>query len=180
MQATFRGWGLGRVRNCRYRAAVLTNLTHEHLELHGTFDAYRDAKALLVEEAPLAVLNRDDPSWAVIRERARDRVLSYGVHEEADVRASDLRVRADGSELAVTAPGWSGTLAIPLPGSFNVENALAAFTFALGWGIDPGLAASTLAQVHGVAGRMERVNLGQPFSVVIDYAHSPEIGRAHV
>jgi UDP-N-acetylmuramoyl-L-alanyl-D-glutamate--2,6-diaminopimelate ligase len=174
IETSSHGLALGRVRNCRYRAAVLTNLTHEHLEFHGTFEAYRDAKVLLVEEAPLAVLNRDDPSWAVFRERARDRVLSYGVHEEADVRASDLRIRADGSELAVTARGWSGTLAIPLPGSFNVENALAAFTFALGWGIDPGLAASTLAQAHGVAGRMERVNLGQPFSVVIDYAHSPD------
>ena len=174
IETSSHGLALGRVRNCRYRAAVLTNLTHEHLEFHGTFEAYRDAKALLVEEALLAVLNRDDPSWAVFRDRARDRVLSYGVHDEADVHASDLRIRADGSELAVTAPGWSGTLAIPLPGSFNIENALAAFTFALAWGIAPGLAASTLAQAHGVAGRMQRVNLGQPFSVVIDYAHSPD------
>ena len=174
IETSSHGLALGRVRNCRYRAAVLTNLTHEHLEFHGTFEAYRDAKALLVEEAPLAVLNRDDPSWAVFRERARDRVLSYGVHEEADVRASDLRIRVEGSQLAVTAPGWSGTLEIPLPGSFNVENALAAFTFAVGWGIDPALAASTLKKAHGVAGRMQRVDTGQPFSVVIDYAHSPD------
>ena len=174
IETSSHGLALGRVRNCRYRAAVFTNLTHEHLEFHGTFEAYRDAKALLVEEAPLAVLNRDDPSWPVFRERARDRVLSYGVHEEADVRASDLRIRSDGSQVAVTAPSWSGTLEITLPGSFNVENALAAFTFALGWGIDPDLAVSTLANAHGVAGRMERVDAGQPFSVVIDYAHSPD------
>jgi UDP-N-acetylmuramoyl-L-alanyl-D-glutamate--2,6-diaminopimelate ligase len=174
IETSSHGLALGRVRNCRYRAAVLTNLTHEHLEFHGTFEAYRDAKALLVEEAPLAILNRDDPSWAVFRERARDRVLTYGVDQEADVRASDLRVRSDGSELAVTAPGWSGTLEVPLPGSFNVENALAALAFAIGWGIDPALAASTLAHAHGVAGRMQRVDQGQPFSVVIDYAHSPD------
>jgi len=96
------------------------------------------------------------------------------VHEQADVRASDLRIRADGSRVAVMAPEWGGTLEIPLPGSFNVENALAAFTFAIGWGINPDLAASTLATAHGVAGRMERVDAGQPFSVVIDYAHSPD------
>lgn len=174
IETSSHGLALGRVRNCRYRAAVFTNLTHEHLEFHGTFEAYRDAKALLVEEAPLAVLNRDDPSWPVFRERARDRVLSYGVHEEADVRASDLRIRADGSQVAVTAPDWRGTLEIPLPGSFNVENALAAFTFALGWGVDPALAAKTLARAQGVAGRMERVDVGQPFSVVVDYAHSPD------
>ncbi|TMB50822.1 MAG: UDP-N-acetylmuramoyl-L-alanyl-D-glutamate--2,6-diaminopimelate ligase [Chloroflexi bacterium] len=174
IETSSHGLALGRVRNCRYRAAVLTNLTHEHLEFHGTFEAYRDAKALLVEEAPLAILNRDDPSWAVFREHARDRVLSYGVHQEADVRASDLRVRSDGSRLAVAAPDWTGNLEIPLPGSFNIENALAAFTFALGWGIDPDLAAQTLATAHGVSGRMERVDLGQPFNVVIDYAHSPD------
>jgi UDP-N-acetylmuramoyl-L-alanyl-D-glutamate--2,6-diaminopimelate ligase len=174
IETSSHGLALGRVRNCRYRAAVFTNLTHEHLEFHGTFEAYRDAKAILVEEAPLAVLNRDDPSWPVFRERARDRVLSYGVHEEADVRATDVRIRPDGSQVAVTAPDWSGTLEIPLPGSFNVENALAAFSFALGWGIDPELAAATLANAHGVAGRMERVDVGQPFSVVIDYAHSPD------
>jgi UDP-N-acetylmuramoyl-L-alanyl-D-glutamate--2,6-diaminopimelate ligase len=174
IETSSHGLALGRVRNCRYRAAVLTNLTHEHLEFHGTFEAYRDAKALLVEEAPLAVLNRDDPSWTVFRERARDRVLSYGVHEEADVRASDLHLRADGSDLAVTAPGWGGRLKIQLAGSFNVENALAAFTFALGWGIDPELAAATLARAHGVDGRMQRVDLGQPFSLVVDYAHSPD------
>jgi len=116
IETSSHGLALGRVRNCRYRAAVFTNLTHEHLEFHGTFEAYRDAKALLVEEAPLAILNRDDPSWPVFRERARDRVLSYGVHEQADVRASDLRIRADGSRVAVMAPEWGGTLEIPLPG----------------------------------------------------------------
>jgi len=174
IETSSHGLALGRVRNCRYRAAVFTNLTHEHLEFHGTFEAYRDAKALLVEEAPLAILNRDDPSWAVLRERARDRVLSYGVDEEADVRASALDVRVHGSTLAVTAPGWKGRLEVPLPGSFNVENALAAFTFALGWGIDPDLAATTLATARGVAGRMERIDVGQPFSVVSDYAHSPD------
>lgn len=174
IETSSHGLALGRVRNCRYRAAVFTNLTHEHLEFHGTFEAYRDAKALLVQEAPLAILNRDDPSWPIFRERARDRVLSYGVHEEADVRASDVSVAQDGSTLAVAAPGWSGTLRISLPGSFNVENALAALTFAIGWGIEPDLAVATLAQAHGVAGRMERVNAGQPFSIVNDYAHSPD------
>ena len=174
IETSSHGLALGRVRNCRYRAAVFTNLTHEHLEFHGTFEAYRDAKALLVEEAPLAILNRDDPSWPIFRERARDRVLSYGLHEEADVRASDVSVRQDGSTFAVAAPEWSGALEIALPGSFNVENALAAFTFAIGWGIDPDLAASTLATARGVAGRMERIDAGQPFSIVNDYAHSPD------
>ena len=174
IETSSHGLALGRVRNCRYRAAIVTNLTHEHLEFHGTFEAYRDAKALLVQEAPLTVLNRDDPSWAFFRERARDRVLSYGLSADADVRATDVRAGPSGSHLAVQAPGWAGDLSIPLPGSFNVHNALAAFTFAVGWGIDPALAAATLAQARGVAGRMERIDEGQPFAVVVDYAHSPD------
>jgi UDP-N-acetylmuramoyl-L-alanyl-D-glutamate--2,6-diaminopimelate ligase len=165
---------LGRVRNCRYRAAVFTNLTHEHLEFHGTFEAYRDAKALLVEEAPLAILNRDDPSFAIFRERSRDQVLSYGLDAEADLRATDVSVRADGSTATVSSGAWSGRLEIPLPGAFNVENALAALGFAIGWGIHPDVALGALRHARGVAGRMERVDVGQPFAVVVDYAHSPD------
>jgi UDP-N-acetylmuramoyl-L-alanyl-D-glutamate--2,6-diaminopimelate ligase len=174
IETSSHGLALGRTRNCRYRAGVVTNLTHEHLEFHGTFEAYREAKALLVEEAPLAVLNRDDPSWAFFRDRARDRVLSFGTHAEADVRAGVIDTRPDGSTVAVEAPGWSGVLRVPLPGSFNVENALAAFTLALAWGIDPAGAATALGRVSGVAGRIQRVDAGQPFSVVVDYAHTPD------
>lgn len=174
IETSSHGLALGRVRNCRYRAGVVTNVTHEHLEFHGTFEAYRDAKTLLVQEAPLAILNRDDPSWPVFRDRARDRVLSYGAHPEADVRVADVQADARGSVARVRAPGWSGRLEIPLPGAFNVENALAAFAFALGWGIDPEVARGALAQARGAAGRMEGVDLGQPFTIVVDYAHSPD------
>jgi UDP-N-acetylmuramoyl-L-alanyl-D-glutamate--2,6-diaminopimelate ligase len=174
IETSSHGLALGRVRNCRYRAAVVTNVTHEHLEFHGTFDAYRDAKTLLVQEAPMAILNRDDPSFEVFRERARDRVLSYGLHPLADVHAADVTAGAAGSAVEVRAPGWSGRLDIPLPGAFNVENALAAFAFALAWEIDPEVARAALAVARGVPGRMERVDLGQPFTVIVDYAHSPD------
>jgi UDP-N-acetylmuramoyl-L-alanyl-D-glutamate--2,6-diaminopimelate ligase len=174
IETSSHGLAQGRVRNCRYRAGIVTNVTHEHLDFHGTFEAYRDAKALLVEEAPLAVLNRDDPSWAIFRERSADRVISYGMHPEADVRGTEVDSRLDGSSLTVSAPAWTGHLEIPLPGAFNVENALAAFAFALAWGIDPDIAARALARLRGVAGRMERVDQGQPFAVVVDYAHSPD------
>ena len=174
IETSSHGLALGRVRNCRYRAGILTNLTHEHLEFHGTWEAYRDAKAMLIAEAPLAVLNRDDPNYAFFRENARDRVVSFGVHPEADVRASRIDARPDGSTLAVDAPGWSGTLAVPLIGGFNAENALAAFTFALSWGVDPQVARAALAVARGVAGRMQRIEAGQPFAVIVDYAHTPD------
>jgi UDP-N-acetylmuramoyl-L-alanyl-D-glutamate--2,6-diaminopimelate ligase len=174
IETSSHGLAQGRTRNCRYRAGIVTNLTHEHLEFHGTFQAYRAAKALLVEEAPLAVLNRDDPSYAFFAARAADRVVSYGLADGADVRGQVLDARPDGSTLAVETATWSGTLEVPLVGGFNVENALAAFAFGVGWGIAPEVARDALAGARGVAGRMEPVAAGQPFGVVVDYAHSPD------
>jgi len=174
IETSSHGLALGRVRNCRYRAGILTNLTHEHLEFHGTWEAYRDAKALLIAEAPLAILNRDDRNFDFFRERANDRVVTFGVHPQADVRATRIDARPDGSTLTVEAPGWSGTLAVPLVGGFNAENALAAFAFATSWGIDPQRARAALAVARGVAGRMQRIDIGQPFEVVVDYAHTPD------
>ena len=174
IETSSHGLALGRVRNCRYQAGILTNLTHEHLEFHGTWEAYRDAKAILIAEAPLAVLNRDDRNYAFFREHAKDRVVSFGVHPEADVRATRIDARPDGSTLTVDAPGWRGTLAVPLIGGFNAENALAAFAFAVSWGVDPQAARAALAVARGVAGRMQRVDVGQPFAVVVDYAHTPD------
>ncbi len=174
IESSSHGLAQGRTRNCRYRSGIVTNLTHEHLEFHGTFEAYRAAKALLVEEAVLAILNRDDPSYDFFRERARDRVVSFGVHAEADVRGTLVAERPSGSTVSVRTAGGSGQLEIPLVGAFNVENALAAFAWAIGWGIDPDLAAASLASVRSVAGRMEPIDEGQPFGVVVDYAHSPD------
>jgi len=174
IETSSHGLALGRVRNCRYQAGIVTNVTHEHLDFHGTFEAYRAAKALLVEEAPIAVLNRDDPSFSFFQGRARDRVVTYGLGPAADVRAADVRATATGSTVEVATADWGGTLKIPLPGSFNVENALAAFAFALAWGTDPEVARGALARARGVAGRMERIDLGQPFTVIVDYAHTPD------
>lgn len=174
IESSSHGMAQGRTRNCRYRSGIVTNLTHEHLEFHGTFEAYRAAKALLIEEAPLAILNRDDPSYDFFRGRARDRVVSFGAHAEADVRGTLVAERPSGSTVSVRTPSWSGQLEIPLAGAINVENALAAFAWAVGWGIDAGAAASAIASARSVAGRMEPIDEGQPFGVVVDYAHSPD------
>jgi len=174
IETSSHGLALGRVRNCRYRAGIVTNVTHEHLEFHGTFEAYRDAKALLVQEAPLSILNRDDPSFTFFLERAPDRVVTYGSDPAADVRASAVQATGFGSTIEVSTADWRGMLQVPLPGAFNVENGLAAFAFALAWGIDPEVARDALAAARGVAGRVERVDIGQPFNVIVDYAHTPD------
>jgi UDP-N-acetylmuramoyl-L-alanyl-D-glutamate--2,6-diaminopimelate ligase len=171
MEATSHGLAQSRVRNCRFDVAIVTNLTSEHLEFHGTWEAYRAAKAMLVEEAPIAILNADDPSFGFFRDHARDRVLTFGLTDAADVRATAVDARADGTTMTVTTPRWSGELQLQLPGAFNVGNALAAMALAEVEGIDPAAAAVAIGRVEGVPGRMERIDVGQPFAVIVDYAH---------
>lgn len=174
IEATSHGLAQARVRNCRFAVGVVTTITSEHLEFHRTLDAYRAAKAILVEEAPVAVLNRDDDTFEYLRDRAAGAVISYGIDAEADLRATALDLGPHGSRFHVTGPRWSGPVTIELPGRFNVSNALAALGLAEAEGLDLEQAAAALGEVHGVPGRMERIDLGQPFGVIVDYAHTAD------
>ena len=174
MEATSHGLALERTRNCRFKVGIVTTVTSEHLEFHGTLEAYRAAKALLVEEAPTAILNADDESFAFFRDRSVGRVVTYAIEADADVRARDVVVEATGSRFEVTARSWRGTVSLPMPGRFNVYNALAALALAEVEGVDLAVAADALADDAGVPGRMQRVDVGQPFALVVDYAHTAD------
>lgn len=174
MEATSHGLALERTRNCRFDVGVVTNLTSEHLEFHGTIDRYRTAKARLVEEAPIAILNADDEHYPYFRARARGRVLTYAIDHDADLRAADLQADANGSTFRLASPRWRGRVGIPLPGRFNVSNALAALAVGEALELDLDAAASALGATNGVPGRMERVDGGQPFTVIVDYAHTAD------
>ncbi|MDQ2689232.1 MAG: UDP-N-acetylmuramoyl-L-alanyl-D-glutamate--2,6-diaminopimelate ligase [Chloroflexota bacterium] len=174
MEATSHGLALERTRNCRFDVGVVTSVTSEHLEFHGSLEAYRAAKARLVEEAPLAILNTDDQAYGYFRERVRDRVLTYGIETDADLRATEVVADAGGSRFTLGAPDWRGTVDLPMPGRFNVSNALAALAIAHAEGVALEIAAAALGTTAGVPGRMERVDAGQPFAVVVDYAHTAD------
>jgi UDP-N-acetylmuramoyl-L-alanyl-D-glutamate--2,6-diaminopimelate ligase len=174
MEATSHGLALERTRNCRFDVAVLTTVTSEHLDFHGSVEAYRAAKARLVEEAPVAVLNADDPTFSFFRQRAAGRVLTYGIETDADLRATELRADPGGTRFELDSPAWRGTVRIGLPGRFNVANALAALGAAHALGLDLEAAAAALSATAGVPGRMEPVDAGQPFGVVVDYAHTAD------
>jgi UDP-N-acetylmuramoyl-L-alanyl-D-glutamate--2,6-diaminopimelate ligase len=177
MEATSHGLALERTRNCRFDVGVVTTVTSEHLELHGTVEAYRAAKALLVQEAPIAVLNADDASFAYFRERARDRVITYAIDTPADLRAGKLEPDDTGTTFHLESPRWHGEVRVGLPGRFNVANALAALGVVEAFGLDVHHAAAALAITRGVPGRMERVDAGQPFTVIVDYAHTEDALR---
>ena len=174
LEATSHGLALERTRNCRFDVGVLTTVTSEHLEFHGTVENYRAAKALLIEEAPIAVLNADDASFDYFRERAGGRVITYAIDTDADLRAGDLVADASGTRFHLEAPRWHGPVRIGLPGRFNVSNALAALAVIEALGLDVHHATLALDNTAGVPGRMERVDAGQPFAVIVDYAHTAD------
>jgi UDP-N-acetylmuramoyl-L-alanyl-D-glutamate--2,6-diaminopimelate ligase len=174
MEATSHALALGRTRKCRFDVGVVTTVTSEHLEFHGTVEAYRAAKARLVEEAPIAVLNADDASFAYFRERASDRVITYAIDREADLRAGDLRPDASGTTFHLESPRWHGEVRVDMPGHFNVSNALAALGAIEALGLDVHHASTALQGTAGVPGRMERIDAGQPFTVIVDYAHTAD------
>ena len=152
----------------------MTSVTSEHLEFHESLENYRAAKARLVQEAPTAILNVDDATYAYFRKRANDRVVTYGIDADADLRATDVEADAGGSRFTLVAPGWTGKVALPMPGRFNVSNALAALAIAHVEAVALEVAAAALARTGGVPGRMERIDAGQPFAVVVDYAHTAD------
>ena len=174
MEATSHALALGRTRNCRFDVGVVTTVTSEHLEFHGSVEAYRAAKARLVDEVPIAVLNADDASFEYFRDHARGRIITYAIDGEADLRAGNLRPDPTGTRFHLESPRWHGEVRLAVPGRFNVSNALAALGVAEALGLDLHHAASALDGTSGVAGRMERIDAGQPFTVIVDYAHTAD------
>jgi UDP-N-acetylmuramoyl-L-alanyl-D-glutamate--2,6-diaminopimelate ligase len=164
---------LERVRGVRYRVGVFTNLSPEHLNFHGSFDAYRFAKSRLFEALPaagLAVLNADDPSSPVMADATAARVLTYALDADADIRASEITLSPSGTRFVVD----RNELRTSLVGRFNVANWLAAFGASTYFGATFQDFREAVRVQQPVPGRMNLVDAGQPFSVVVDFAHTPQ------
>ena len=183
LEATSHGLAQHRVTACDFDVAVITNITHEHLDYHGTFEDYREAKAMLFRALnksfrkpgvpKVAILNADDPSFAYFRAIPADVHLSYGLGESAQVRALDIVHSPQGLAFTVVSPAGEFPIRSPLVGCFNVYNILAAVAAALSQDIPFQAIQQGVEAVKGVVGRMERVDLGQDFTVIIDFAHTP-------
>ena len=173
-------------------ACVFTNLTQDHLDYHGTMEAYLDAKLMLFDgrnggrdKPATAVIGADDPhadAVAAAAARGRMRVLWFGSAEAVSgrdgVSVESVRASADGLDLRLRRHGLAGdgesSLSLPLLGRFNAWNAAAAFTTACALGVRPETAARGLERTRGVPGRLERIEAGQRFAVAVDYAHTPD------
>ncbi|MEV5137305.1 UDP-N-acetylmuramoyl-L-alanyl-D-glutamate--2,6-diaminopimelate ligase [Streptomyces syringium] len=171
---------LGRVDGCVFDVAVFNNLSPEHMEFHSGMEDYFQAKARLFTKARsrLGVVNLDDEYGRRLAEGASEvPVITFSAegHPDADWRATDVHVGPFDSDFTVLGPeGRSVTARAPLAGPFNVANALAAITALVAAGIDPQTAADGVAAVPGVPGRLERVDAGQPYLAVVDYAHKTD------
>src|SRR5438477_11705561 len=184
LEATSHALALRKLRGCEVDIAVFTNLSPEHLDFHGTLQRYLETKGQLFVMLPgsadkgvakTAVLNADDPHWRYLADRAEGaRVMTYGIDAHADVQGTVLSADAAGSKVRIATEGGSIELMLPLVGRFNVQNALAAAAAGIAAGATLQQARDALSRAHAVRGRMERVECGQPFSVIVDYAHTPE------
>jgi UDP-N-acetylmuramoyl-L-alanyl-D-glutamate--2,6-diaminopimelate ligase len=172
MEVSSHALALERVEDVKFRIGTLTNVTRDHLDFHGSLEAYAAAKRRLFGMAPTAVLNVDDAHgerWAHDLFRRNIQVISYGTHHSAYLVPRDIEARADGSRFTVNNQKYD----IRLPGRFNVWNALAAIGTAQVLGVADKDIASGLASIQRVPGRMEHVG-GGAVDVVVDYAHTPD------
>ena len=163
-----------RLHGVRFDVMAFTNLTRDHLDYHGTLDRYLAAKARLLDlgkDGATAVINADDPAWTKLRPRGP--VLTYGIGSGAEVRALGLQLSAHGSRFDLAAGGVRVPVSLPLPGGFNVHNALCAGACALAMGQPIEVIAAGLKDVSPVPGRLERI-VDDPFDVLVDFAHTPD------
>jgi UDP-N-acetylmuramoyl-L-alanyl-D-glutamate--2,6-diaminopimelate ligase len=178
MEVSSHGLALGRVTGTRFAATAFTNLTQDHLDFHRDLEDYFAAKARLFtpEFTGVAVVNVDDPFGRRLVDQVDVEVvrLSTTGRGGADVDATAVRSDADGSTFTARLRGGSVEVRTALPGHFNVANALTALALAELTGIGLEAAAAGVGSLTGVPGRMERVDVGQPYAVLVDYAHTPD------
>lgn len=166
---------LHRVDTLRFAAGIFTNLTVDHLDFHKTMEEYRAAKGRLFDRCGLAVLNLDDETGRYYSKTVSCPVLTYSENkDEADLTAKNIRLFPERVEFEAVTVGDISRVRLPIPGGFSIYNALGVITCALGLGLPLDCVAQALVHVKGVKGRVEVVPVPRLYTVLIDYAHTPD------
>ncbi|MBN2115608.1 MAG: UDP-N-acetylmuramoyl-L-alanyl-D-glutamate--2,6-diaminopimelate ligase [Anaerolineales bacterium] len=186
LETTSHGWSQHRVDACEFDIGVVTNITYEHMDEHGSYENYRAAKSRLflnLEMAPekprgsprLGVINRDDlKSFYLLNSLIAVRKVNYGLEGDANVRALDVVYSPAGINFTAKSKDFSVRVSSKLVGAYNVSNCLAALTATVyGLDIKPEIAAQGIASLEEIPGRMERIDMGQNFTAIVDFAHTP-------
>lgn len=183
MEVSSHALDMGRVHGCDYDVAVFTNLTQDHLDYHHTMEDYKRAKGLLFSQLgntydlahpKFAVLNADDEASDMYQKSTAAHVVTYGIEHEADIRAEKIQMNSSGTSFNLVTPKGTFPVTIQLIGKFSVYNVLASAAAALVVGVSIEQIIRSLEQIEGVDGRFELVNAGQDYTVIVDYAHTPD------
>ncbi|MFA8437591.1 UDP-N-acetylmuramoyl-L-alanyl-D-glutamate--2,6-diaminopimelate ligase [Pueribacillus sp. YX66] len=183
MEVSSHALHLGRVRGCDFDIALFTNLSQDHLDYHETMDAYKQAKGILFSQLgntysknrkKYAILNHDDPASAYYRTITAAEVITYGIEKDANISAQQITLSSNGTSFMLCTPFGNEKITMKLMGMFSVYNALAACAACLVSGLSLAEIKSSLEQVEGVPGRFELIDEGQDFTVLVDYAHTPD------
>jgi len=166
-----------RVDRILFDAAIFTNITSEHLDYHKTMDNYFKTKAALFDNLKkngIAILNNDDEKVASLRDSIKNKVMTYGIKEDADIRARDIKLSLDGSRFTAFTQKGPFEINTRLIGVHNVSNVLASIAAALALNINIDVIKKGVESVNFVPGRLELVDAGQPFKIFVDYAHTED------
>lgn len=179
MEVSSHALHLFRVDRINFHAAVFTNLTQDHLDYHYNMEQYRESKLKLFDpsrqsQSFYTVVNNDDPHGAAFVEASMGKSHTYGVQTTTELRAIEIETGVTGTQFSVIYGSESFKINMKIIGMFNVYNALAAISVALNEGVEIPVIQAALGKVAGVAGRFEQVDCGQPFTVIVDYAHTPD------
>ncbi|MGE5395931.1 MAG: UDP-N-acetylmuramoyl-L-alanyl-D-glutamate--2,6-diaminopimelate ligase [Chitinophagales bacterium] len=179
MEVSSHALELDRAKEINFEVGIFTNLTRDHLDLHQTMENYRAAKEKLFkvlhqDKKSFAIINADDDYAEFFITASNAEVVTYGTGKTAEVRAADAIITAKGSSFQVVYPYGKMAVNLKLAGMFSIYNALAAVAFAVREGIEAEIITRALEKVEGVPGRFESVDEGQDYSVIVDYAHTPD------
>jgi UDP-N-acetylmuramoyl-L-alanyl-D-glutamate--2,6-diaminopimelate ligase len=164
-----------RVAGLCYKAAVFTNLTQDHLDYHGTMQVYEEAKHMLFAQTELGITNLDDEAGPRMLIGNSARSVTYSAKKDAaNYTAKNIELKANGVQYELVSKTGIGRIQFAVPGAFSVYNSMAAAVTALEMGLPMATVTQALANSHGVTGRMEVVPTNTDFTVIIDYAHSPD------
>ncbi|MBU0511077.1 MAG: UDP-N-acetylmuramoyl-L-alanyl-D-glutamate--2,6-diaminopimelate ligase [Chloroflexi bacterium] len=195
LEATSHGLAQQRVAACDFDLGVVTNITHEHLDFHGSYEAYLAAKGLLLTslaETPpkprgnfrTALVNRDDSSYPYLLDlisakgQSQISIITYGLHPEAGIRAADITHTPKGLQFTAIGSDFRIPISTSLLGDYNVSNILAAIAVTVaGLGVDADAVREGIAALKSIPGRMETFDLGQDFQAIVDFAHTPNALR---
>lgn len=183
MEVSSHALHLGRIHGCDFNVAVFTNLTQDHLDYHKTMEAYKYAKGLLFaqlgnkfdhNDLKIAVLNEDEEASEDFKRMTAAKILTYGIDRPADIKANNIKITSKGTMFQLVTPVGIRNVTIQMVGKFSVYNVLAAVSASLASSVDLDTIVTAIESMEGVRGRFELVDGGQDYTVIVDYAHTPD------